>query len=78
MPDVTGEPICVTPLKIVNVTVPEFTVPDGLVTVADSATVWLLALNDADAFAAVVVVEAAFTVRFWLLSELARKFPPPE
>jgi hypothetical protein len=36
---VTGKPICVGPLKIVKVTVPELTVPDGLVTVADRATV---------------------------------------
>jgi hypothetical protein len=52
------EPICVTPLNTPNVTVPEFTVPPVLVTVADRLTDWLLALNVAVAFAAVVVVFA--------------------
>jgi hypothetical protein len=38
----------------------------------------LLALKFAVAFAAVVVVAAWFTVRLCVLSELPRKFPPPE
>jgi len=76
VPEVTGEPIVVAPCVTVNVTVPAFTVPCALVTVADSVTFWLLALKFADAFAAVVVVAAPFTVSVWVLSVLVAKFPP--
>jgi hypothetical protein len=77
VPDVTGKPTCVAPLNTVNVTVPEPTIPDALVTVADRVTLWLLALKFAEALAAVVVVPAAFTVRVCELSKLVRKFPAP-
>jgi hypothetical protein len=40
----------------VNVTLPAFTVPPELVTVADNATFWLLLLNTAEAFVPAVVV----------------------
>jgi hypothetical protein len=58
VPDVTAEPTCVPPCDTVNVTVPTFTAPAPLVTVAASVTFWLLALNLAVAFAATVVVAA--------------------
>jgi hypothetical protein len=77
VPEVTGKPTCVAPLNTVNVTVPEPSVPDGLVTVADRVTLWLLALKFAETLAAVVVVPAAFTVRVCELSELVRKLPAP-
>lgn len=78
VPDVAATPTCtLSELNTVKVTVPELTVPDGLVTVADRVTPWLLALKFAVALAAVVVVPAAFTVRFCVLSELARKLPEP-
>jgi hypothetical protein len=54
--DVTADPSCVPPLETVNVTVPAFTVPAVLVTVAERVTFWELALNPIEAFAAVVVV----------------------
>ncbi len=54
--DVTEDPICVPPLETANVTVPAFTVPAVLVTVAERVTFWELALNPIAAFAAVVVV----------------------
>ena len=41
-------PIWVAPLNTVKITVPPFTVPAVLVTVAESATLWLLALKAAD------------------------------
>ena len=44
------------PCDTVNVTVPAFTVPLLLVTVAESATFWLLVLKVAKAFVPVVVV----------------------
>jgi len=58
VPDVTALPIGVPPCSTVNVTVPTFTAPAGLVTVALSVTFWLLVLKLAEAFAAVVVVLA--------------------
>jgi hypothetical protein len=64
-------PLCET----VNVTVPAFTVPDVLVTVAASVTLWLLSLNGAVAFAAVVVVAPLPTVNVCVLSLLAAKLP---
>jgi hypothetical protein len=69
-------PTCVAPLNTVNVTVPAFTVPPALVTVADRATLWLLTLNVADADDAVVVV-VALTVSVCALSLLLRKFVLP-
>jgi hypothetical protein len=60
----------------VNVTVPAFTVPPALVTVAKSGTVWLLVLEVADAGAAVVVVDA-FTDNACTLSLLVNKFVVP-
>jgi hypothetical protein len=54
--DVTDDPSCVPPLETVNVTVPAFTVPAVLVTVAARVTFWELALNPIEAFAAIVVV----------------------
>jgi hypothetical protein len=51
-------PIVVPLCDTVNVTVPTFTAPAPLVTVAVNVTFWLLALNVAEAFAAVVVVLA--------------------
>jgi len=54
--DVTADPSCVPPLETVNVTVPAFTFPAVLVTVAERVTFWELALNPVEAFAAVVVV----------------------
>jgi hypothetical protein len=74
---VTGEPIVVGPFLTVNVTVPSLTVV-VLETVAESATVWLLALKGAVALAATVVVAPKPTLRVWVLSLLARKAPPPE
>jgi len=76
VPEVTGEPIVVAPCVTVKVTVPAFTVPCPLVTVAESVTFWLLALKFAVALAAVVVVAAPFTVSVWVLSLLVAKFPP--
>jgi hypothetical protein len=60
VPDVTAEPMVVGPFLTVNVTVPVFTVPGEVVTVALSGTVWLLTLYTAVAFAAVVVVPWAW------------------
>lgn len=72
-----AEPTCtLEALNTVNVTVPAFTVPPALVTVADRATTWLLALNVADAGDAVVVV-FALTVSVCALSLLLRKFVLP-
>ena len=65
--EVTGTPMVVPPWLTVNVTVPAFTVPPPLVTVAESATFWLLALNGAEAFAPVVVVADAVTVKVAVL-----------
>jgi hypothetical protein len=77
VPDVTGVPIVVPPCETVNVTVPVFTAPEALVTVADNATFWLLLLKAAEAFAAVVVVAPGLTVRVWVLSLLPVKFNVP-
>jgi hypothetical protein len=76
VPDVAGEPTCVAPLNTVNVTVPTLTVPAALVSVAERATIWLLALNVADADDAVVVV-FALTVSVCRVSLLLRKFGLP-
>jgi hypothetical protein len=54
--EVTVDPSCAPPLETVNVTVPAFTVPAVLVTVAERVTFWELALNPIEAFAAIVVV----------------------
>jgi hypothetical protein len=61
VPEVTGVPIVVPPCDTVNVTVPVFTVPDALVTVADSVTFCALVLKLAEALTPVVVVAAAVT-----------------
>jgi hypothetical protein len=55
--DVAGDPTGVPPLETVNVTVPAFTVPAVLVTVADRVTFCALALKPAVALAADVVVD---------------------
>jgi hypothetical protein len=75
VPDVTALPTVVPPCDTVNVTVPTFTAPAPLVTVADSDTFWLLALKGAEAFAAAVVVEAGVTDNVCVLSLLVAKFP---
>jgi hypothetical protein len=56
MPEVTGDPTTVLPFMRVKVTVPAFTVPPLLVTVADNATVCEFELNEAEEAVAVVVV----------------------
>src|SRR5215468_7206144 len=66
VPVVAGPPICTAPLNTVNVTIPAFTVPPVLVTVAFSVTFWFDRLNVADALDAVVVLPA-FTVRVAVL-----------
>jgi hypothetical protein len=59
VPETAGDPTCALPLSnTVNVTVPAFTVPAPLVTVADNVTGWLLELKFADALDAAVVVAA--------------------
>jgi hypothetical protein len=65
--DVTGTPMVTPPWLTVNFTVPAFTAPPALVTVAESATFWLLPLNAAAALLAVVVVAAAPTVKLAVL-----------
>jgi hypothetical protein len=77
VPEVTGVPIVVPPCETVKVTVPVFTAPLPLVTVADKVTFWLLVLKLAEALDAVVVVVAAETVRMWVLSLLLPKPPAP-
>jgi hypothetical protein len=62
VPEVTVAPTCVPPCDTVKDTVPELTAPAGLVTVADRVTFCAVELKFADAFAAVEVVEAWFTV----------------
>ena len=75
VPDVTALPITVAPCFTVNVTVPTFTAPAPLVTVAANVTLWLLALKLADAFAATVVVPASPIVSVCVLSLLVAKPP---
>src|SRR5580700_1735031 len=65
----------VAPCLTVNVTVPTFTAPAVLVTVAVSGTLWLLVLKLAEALAAVVVVPATLTVSVCVLSVLVAKPP---
>ena len=77
VPEVTGVPIVVPPCDTVNVTVPAFTVPDPLVTVADSVTFWLLALNVAVALVPAVVVAPAPTVSVCVASLLVARFVVP-
>ena len=67
----------VPPCETVNVTVPELTVPEALVTVAERVTFWALELKGAEALLATVVVAAWLTVKVWVLSLLAAKPPPP-
>jgi hypothetical protein len=62
VPEVTGAPMVVPPCETVKVTVPVFTVPAGLVTVAERVTFWPMVLKLAEALAAVVVVAFAPTV----------------
>jgi hypothetical protein len=77
VPEVTAEPIWVAPWKTKNVTVPSLTVPPPLVaTVALRVTDCEDVENVAVAFAAVVVVEAALTVRVEV-AELLAKFASP-
>jgi hypothetical protein len=76
VPDVTGFPTAAPLLNIVNVTVPAFTVPAVLFTVAESDTFCALALKFAIAFDAVTIVAAPPIVRVWVLSVLVAKFPP--
>jgi hypothetical protein len=75
VPEVTVLPITVPLSDTVKVTVPAFTAPATLVTVAASETFWALTLKLAEAFAAVVVVAALPTVKVWVLSLLAAKPP---
>ena len=77
VPEVTGEPIVVPPCETVNVTVPAFTVPEPLVTVAERVTFWLALLNTAEAFAPVVVVAPAPTVKVCVASLLAVRLAVP-
>jgi hypothetical protein len=70
-------PIAIDPLKIVNVSVPSFTTPAGLVTVADSGTVSDPTLKVADAEAAAVAVAAALMMSVWLASVYPRKLVVP-
>ena len=77
VPDVTELPICVAPWNTANVTVPALTVPAPLVTVAFNVTLWLLSLNVAVAFEAVVVVALLPTVSVWVVSVLVSKFDVP-
>ena len=58
----------VVPLRMVNVSVPALTVPDGLVTVAFKVTVWLTLLKVVEAVAAAVVAAAGLMVKLWLSS----------
>ena len=67
----------VPPCETVNVTVPVFTAPDPLVTVADKVTFWLLALKLAEAFTAAVVVAAEVTAKVCVLSLLLLNPPAP-
>ena len=71
----TAVPTVVPLCETVNVTVPAFTVPDVLVTVAASVTLWLLSLNVAVAFAAVVVVAPLPTVNVGCRCS-PQNFPP--
>lgn len=66
-------------LTTVNVTVPPLTVPPGLVTAVESVTCWLDELKGVDSFDGVVVVDAWFTFRVWVLvvSLLAANPVPP-
>jgi hypothetical protein len=75
VPDVTGDPTAVPPCDTANVTVPAFTVPAPLVTVAASVTFWLLSLNVAVSFAAVVVVAPVPTLNVCVTSLLVAKLP---
>ena len=75
-PETTVDPIWVAPLNTPNVTVPAFTVPPALVTVAESVTDWLDALNGAVALAA-VVVDPALTDNVCVLSLLVLRFVVP-
>ena len=75
--EVTAEPTCTFELlNTVNIAVPEFTVPAGLVAVAESVTLWLLVPKAAVAFIAAVAVAAGLTVSLWVLSLLVRKSVP--
>jgi hypothetical protein len=67
----------VPPCETMKVTVPAFTVPLPLVTVAESETFWLLVLNVAVAFAPVVVVAPVPTVRVCVLSLLVERLVVP-
>ena len=79
MPPVTAADIAVPtgvlPFSTVNVTVPAFTVPTLLVTVAERATLCALELYVADAFVAVVVVVVVLTVSVCDVSLLVVKPP---
>jgi hypothetical protein len=76
VPELTEEPTWVPPCETANVTVPAFTAPAPLLTVAVSVTFWLLGLNVAVALDALVIVPAAFTVKLCEVSLLPAKFPP--
>src|SRR5690242_2648876 len=73
--EVVGVPIMIPPWKTVNVTVPSFTGPDGLVTVADRVTDWPPYWTGV--FVAAAVVAAGLMVRAWVASvEAARPAVP--
>ena len=74
---VTGLPMAVAPCKTVKVSVPRFTVPAGLFTVALSVTVWLPELNPVEALAAAVLLETAPMVRACVLSVAGLKLAVP-
>jgi hypothetical protein len=76
-PEVTGVPMVVPPCDTENVTVPAFTVPATLVTVAESATFWLLSLKLVVALPAAVVVGAGVTDNVCVLSLLLPNPPAP-
>ena len=75
--DVVAVPITVVPWRMVNVTVPPFTTPAALVTVADRVTDCPELLNVADTSAAAVVVPAALIVSVCVASVEAVRFVVP-
>jgi hypothetical protein len=71
---VTGVPIGVIPLRRAKVSVPPFTTPAGLVTVAVNGTLCAALEKGVEALDAVVVVGATPTVRLWEPSEDPARF----
>ncbi len=75
---VTGVPMGVAPFMMVKVTLPTFTVPAPLVTVALSVTGALAVLKVAVVLTAAVVETAGFKVSVCVASTLPRKVAVPE